>query len=131
MPFREVVVAPTEAVTGAWENNDIWSLYDALITFASHWPDMAPKPGQPCPIQFTEEEIETNKYESHMVQAISKWIHHLHNDNLVPLGGAVYRERYEATVAINKKCHEAFIDLGETEKQKDVASRAWPYQDRP
>jgi hypothetical protein len=129
-PFRKIIVAPTRAVSGAWENSDLYSLRDSLIAIVSLWPQMARRPGQPCPIQFTENELEYHDNESEIVEALSPIIHQLHNDNLIPLGGMVYAERYEHVLATNKECHKMFVEIAETEDQKQIALRLWPYQDR-
>ena len=130
IPFRKEIVAPTQAVSGAWANSDVYSLYDSLISIAANWPNITHRPGQPCPIQFTEQELEYHDNASDLVGAISPMIHQLHNDDLIPLGGIVYAERYEHTVAINKECRKRFVDMAEMEEQRQVASRLWPYQDR-
>ena len=130
IPFRQVIVAPTEAVTGAWEQHNVYSLYDALITVASYWPDIARKSGQPCPIQFSKKELENYDAAAEIVQGLSVVLHQIHNDNLVPLGGTIYAERFELTAALNKEFHQTFIDIVETDEQREVAKRVWPYQDR-
>jgi len=130
IPFRKIIIAPTRAVSGAWENFDLYSLRDSLITIVSLWPQIVSRTRNPCPVQFTENELECHSNESEIAEALSPMIHQLHNDNRIPLGGMVYAERYEHVLATNKQCYKLFVDMTETEDQKQIALRLWPYQDR-
>lgn len=126
---RNVITEPTTAVTAAWEKGDMYALYDSLINIASQWNEIVSRPS-PCPIQFSERELEYHSSETQTLQGLSLVLHQLHNDNLVPLGGMVYQERYEHAAAINREFHKMFIEMVETEEQKQLARRVWPYQDR-
>jgi hypothetical protein len=76
---------------------------------------MARRPGQPCPVQFTKNELEDCNNKSEAVEALSPIIHQLYNDNLILLGGIVYAERYKYVVATNKECYKMFVKIVETE----------------
>jgi hypothetical protein len=84
----------------------------------------------PCPIQFTEHELELHNAELELVEALGEVLHQPQNDNLIPLGGMVLRENYEQALHINNRIREMFVDMAESEPQKVLYSRIWPYQDR-
>ncbi len=127
--FCQVIVASTEAVTEAWEQHNVYLLYNTLITVVFYWPDIVRKSKQPCSIQFSEKELENYDAAAETVQGLLIVLHQIHNNNLVPLNDTIYAERFELTAALNKEFHQTFIDIVETDEQRKVTKRVWPYQD--
>jgi hypothetical protein len=126
---RSLLTEPVSLLCGAWSRNDIFSFRHALIHVAARWKEIAPAT-TPCPIQFTEHELELHNNELELVEGLGEVLHQLQNDNLIPLGGMVLRESYEQALHINNSVREMFVDMAGSEPQKVLHSRIWPYQDR-
>jgi hypothetical protein len=126
---RPLLTEPVSLLCGAWSRNDFFSFRHALIHVAARWKEIAPAT-TPCPIQFMEHELELHNGELELVEGLGEVLHQLQNDNLIPLGGMVLRENYEQALHINNSVREMFVDMAESESQKVLYSRIWPYQDR-
>lgn len=64
-----------------------------------------------------------------LLQGLSEVLHELQNNNLISLGGMVLRKDFEQASAISQRVKEMFVGLVESEEQKELCSRIWPYQD--
>jgi hypothetical protein len=126
---RSLLIEPVSLLCGAWSRNDVFSFRHALIHIASRWQDIAPA-STPCPIQFSDRELELHSNELELVEGLGEVLHQLQNDNLIPLGGMVLREDYEQALHVNNSVREMFVDMAESESQKALYSRIWPYQDQ-
>ncbi|CZT12207.1 uncharacterized protein RCO7_10448 [Rhynchosporium graminicola] len=111
---RQLLTEPTSLLCGAW---------------IARWEEIAPS-AQPCPIQFTQHELELHNAEMELVEGLGEVLHQLQNDNLIPLGGMVLREKYKQASQINNSVKKMFVDMAESESQKVLYSRIWPYQDQ-
>ena len=123
-----LLTEPLSLLCGAWSRNDVFSFRHALIHLAARWKEIAPAT-IPCPIQFTDHELELHSSELELVEGLGEVLHQLQNDNLIPLGGMVLRESYEQASHINDSIKEMFVDMAKSESQKVLYSRIWPYQD--
>ncbi|TVY85520.1 Altered inheritance of mitochondrial mitochondria protein [Lachnellula suecica] len=126
---RPLLTEPTSLLCGAWSRNDIFSFRHALIHVVARWEEIAPA-NLPCPIKFTEHELMLHNAELELVEGLGEVLHQLQNNNLIPLGGMVLREKYEQASHINQSVKEMFVDMAESESQKALYSRIWPYQDQ-
>jgi hypothetical protein len=125
---RSLLTEPVTFLCGAWSRNDVFSFRNALIHLAARWKEIAPAL-TPCPIKFTEHELELHNSELELVEGLGEVLHQLHYNNLIPLGGMVLRESYEQALHINNSVKEMFVDMAKSESQKVLYSRIWPYQD--
>ncbi|KAL5320589.1 hypothetical protein ACEPPN_011399 [Leptodophora sp. 'Broadleaf-Isolate-01'] len=125
---RSLLTEPTSLLCGAWSRNDVFSLRHALIHVVARWEEIAPTT-LPCPVKFTEHELELHNDELELVESLGEVLHQFQNDNLIPLGRMVLREKYEQASIINHRVKEVFVDMAESESQKALYSRIWPYQD--
>ncbi|PVH85726.1 hypothetical protein DL98DRAFT_568045 [Cadophora sp. DSE1049] len=125
---RQLLTEPTSLLCGAWSRKDIFSFRHALIHVVARWEEIAPTT-LPCPIKFTEHELELHNGELELIEGLGEVLHQLQNNNLIPLGGMVLREKYEEASHINQSVKEMFVDMAESELQKALYSRIWPYQD--
>ena len=126
---RSLLTDPVSLLCGAWSRNDVFSFRHALIRIAARWKEIAPVM-IPCPLQFTDQELELHKDELELLEDLSEVLHQLQNDNLIPLGGMVLRENYLQTLHINNNVRDMFVSMAETESQKALYSSTWPYQER-
>ncbi|KAL2061038.1 hypothetical protein VTL71DRAFT_9090 [Oculimacula yallundae] len=126
---RPLLTEPTSLLCGAWSRNDMFSFRHALIHIVARWEEIAPETLH-CPIQFTEHELQLHNAELELMEGLGEVLHQLQNDNLIPLGGMVLRENYEQASQINHSVKEMFVEMAESESQKALFSRMWPYQDQ-
>lgn len=115
-------------ICGAWSRNDVFSFRHSLIHIAAQWREIVSATKR-CPITFTDKELELHNSELELVEGLGEVLHQLHNDNLIPLGGMVLRENYKQASHINIAVKEMFVNMAETESQRVLYSRIWPYQD--
>lgn len=126
---RSLLTKPASLLCGAWSRNDVFSFRHALIHIAAQWEEIAPATVS-CPIQFTEKELELHNSELELIEGLGEVLHQLQNDKLIPLGGMVRRENYEQALHINNAVKEVFVNMAESESQRVLYSRIWPYQDQ-
>ncbi|KAG0645021.1 Altered inheritance [Hyphodiscus hymeniophilus] len=126
---RGLLTEPVSLLCGAWSRNDVFSFRHALIHLASRWKEIAPAT-TPCPIQFTEHELQLHNSELELVEGLGEVLYQLQINDLIPLGGMVPREGYEQALHVNNVVREMFVDMAQSESQKTLYSRIWPYQDR-
>jgi len=119
---------PTSLLCGAWSRNDVFSFRHALIYIAAEWGKFAPVTVS-CPIQFTKEELELHESELELLEGLGEVLNQLQSDNLIPLGGMVLRENYEQALHISNTVKDMFVNMAESEPQRVLYSRLWPYQD--
>ena len=126
---RSLLTELLSSICGAWSRNDIFSFRHALVHVVARWKEVAAAT-TPCPIHFTEHELKLHDDELELAEGLGEVLHQLQNDNLIPLGGMVLRENYEQAMHINNNVREMFVDMAESESQRILYSRIWPYQDR-
>lgn len=119
---------PISLVCGAWDRKDVFSFRHALISVIAHWKRIAPE-SDPCPIHFTNLEIELHRTEMELIEGLGNIMHQLEDQELISLGGMVRPEHFEHAKETNNRFKEIFISLGEDDKQKTLHSKVWPYQD--
>ena len=112
----------------AWSKSYVFPFRHALIYVASRWKEIAPVT-TPCPIQFTEQELQLHSSELELVEGLGEVLHQLQIDDLIPIGGMVPREGYEQASHVNNVVREMFVDMAQSEAQKALYSRIWPCQD--
>ena len=125
---RNLLTEPVSLLCGAWSRNDVFSFRHALIHLASRWKEIMPST-TPCPLQFTEHELQFHNSELEIVEGLEEVLLQLHNDGLIPLGGMVRREDYEQALHVNDSVREMFVGMAKSESQRALYSRIWPYQD--
>jgi hypothetical protein len=126
---RKLLTAPEASLCGAWSRNDEFSFRHALIHLASRWSEIAPAITS-CPLEFTEHELRLHSSELEHVEGLGEVLHQLQTDGLIPLGGMVPREGYEQASHVNNAVKEMFMGMAQSDSQKALYSRIWPYQDQ-
>lgn len=126
LPIR---TKPVSLVTGSWEREDLFSFRHSLINIAAHWSSLAGVIGTPCPFDLSAEEYARHESEMELLEGLSAIIHQLHDQNLIPLGGMVKREYFEGVQKVNARCKQWLIDLGDSDRQRELHAKVWPYLD--
>ncbi|KAF2805196.1 uncharacterized protein BDZ99DRAFT_114992 [Mytilinidion resinicola] len=116
---RSLLINPVSLLCGAWSRNNVFSFRHALVHIAAQWEEIAPA-AVPCPIQFTEKELELHNSEMELVEGLREVLHQLQNDNLIPLDGMVLRENYEQASRINNTVKEMFVNMAESDSHSLV-----------
>lgn len=126
---RSLLAELLSSLCGAWNRDDVFSFRHVLIHIAARWEEIGPSTTH-CPILFTEKELELHSSELELIEGLGEVLHQLQTDNLIPLGGMVLRENYDRALSINNAVREMFVNMAESESQKVLYSRVWPYQDQ-
>lgn len=72
----------------------------------------------PCPAKFTERELELHNGQSELGKGFDEVLQQLQNDNLIPPGAMMPRDKCEQASQIYYGVVEMSFDVGETESQK-------------
>ncbi|KAK2820003.1 hypothetical protein FQN49_007820, partial [Arthroderma sp. PD_2] len=88
----------------------------------AHWSKLVPN-GDPCPVEFTSEELEVHNSELEMIEGLSTVMHQLQDENIIPLGGMVRPVDYEQAVELNERFKKMFVDLAENDHQRELHSK--------
>ncbi|KAF1921809.1 phosphotransferase enzyme family protein [Ampelomyces quisqualis] len=123
-----VLRKPVWLVTGVWENRDLFFLRDSLITLVSQWDEIF-EGDIPCPIKFSTEELELHAKEEENVDVVGKMLSLLQDQGVLPADGMVRPEDYSNAVENCHKYREVFLAAAQTEEERDLYSKLWPYQE--
>lgn len=121
---------PVSIVSGCWPREDLFSFRHALIDVIAHWDELVPG-GTSCPAGFTDEELELHRSKMEIIQGLSTAMHQLQDENIIPLGDMVRREDYEQAQQLNRQFKKMFVELAEDDRQRELHSKVWPYQEIP
>lgn len=121
---RTLCMEPGSLLTGAWSRNDVFSFHHALIHVVARWHELAPAT-TPCPIQLEEDELHMDELD--ILEGLREVLQQLEKGNMIPLGSMVPRENYEHAMKISNKVKEIFVDIAESESQRVLFSKLWPY----
>jgi hypothetical protein len=122
------LIKPVSLLCGAWSRNDVFSFRHQLIYIAAEWEKIALSI-QSCPMTFTHEELELHNSEMELLEGLGEVLHQLQNDNLIPLRGMVRRGYYEQALHINRTVKNMFVHMADSDSQRILYSRVWPYHD--
>ena len=113
---------------GAWSRREQFSFRHVLIDIATQW-EQDPSLTEPCPLEFTKEELELHNREWETLKGFTVVLRQLRNDHNIAPSGMVIREGYDAAVRVNEVYKKMLLDMAEDEEQSKLFERAWPYQD--
>lgn len=83
-----ILIKPVSLLCGAWDREDVFSFRHALIAVVAHWKQIVPD-STPCPVHFTELELELHGKEMELIEGLGTIMHQLQEENMIPLGGMV------------------------------------------
>ncbi|KAH7347080.1 hypothetical protein BKA66DRAFT_310497 [Pyrenochaeta sp. MPI-SDFR-AT-0127] len=119
---------PVWLVTGAWENRDLFFLRDSIISLFSRWNELFGEDVQ-CPITFSAEELDQHAREEENVDGLGKMLSLFRDQGVLPADGMVQPEDYDIAVENCRKYKKIFLDAAQTQDERYLYSKIWPYQD--
>ncbi|KAL2808319.1 phosphotransferase enzyme family protein [Aspergillus granulosus] len=128
-PSVRALREPISFVTKAWEKNSLFYLRQSLISMAEKWDELFPETGLPCPIRFTDGDLEVHQKEKQNMQGVGAILALLRDGAVLPSDGMVEPEDYEMACRNNRKFKEVFIKGAEDEAERELFTKIWPYQE--
>ncbi|KAL3443391.1 phosphotransferase enzyme family protein [Aspergillus insuetus] len=125
----EALRQPTSLVTKVWETHNLFSLRDSLITLSTQWDALFPESTLPCPLRFTEKELEMHRKEKENMQGVGAIMALLRDGGALPGDGMIESENFESAQSNNRKFKEVFVRGAEGEEERELFERLWPYQE--
>lgn len=119
---------PVWLVSGVWQNKDVFFLRESLIALVERWADIEPNSG-PCPINFTERELELHANEEENMSGVGELLRTLRDERMLPVDGIVHPADYDKARKTCQKYRDIFLSLADSEEQRMLFSKIWPYQD--
>ncbi|RAH41729.1 uncharacterized protein BO95DRAFT_456419 [Aspergillus brunneoviolaceus CBS 621.78] len=121
-----IVRKPAWLVTGVWENRNLFFLRQSLLSLGNLWEDLFQLP---CPIAFTEKEIELHAEEETNMDGIGQVLTLFRDQGVLPVHVMVDPKDYELAVENSRKFKHVFLGTAENDKERELYSKLWPYQD--
>ncbi|PWY87091.1 hypothetical protein BO94DRAFT_492389 [Aspergillus sclerotioniger CBS 115572] len=122
-----ILQKPAWLVTGVWKNRDLFFLRQSLISVAQHWQEISPGNQPPCPIHFTESDLESHSKEEENMDGIGHMLALFRDQGVLPVDGMVNPDDYETARANNRRFKDIFIGLAKTEAERRLYTNLWPY----
>jgi hypothetical protein len=113
----------------AWDG-DIVSLRKWLSLIFMRWQDMTGENGDPCPIAFTEKELQEFNVEEEELYQYEILVDLARRGIGIPPNGWVASEGYDSAVAKNAEYKKLMLDNVETEDNRINIMLNWPIQDK-
>lgn len=126
-PMVPMIRKPVWLVSGVWENKDLFFLCQSLIELATHWDDISPE--IPCPIKFTEKDIELHSKEEENMDGVGQMLALFRDQGVLPVDGMVEPKDYETARENSRKFKDMFIGLAKDEAERELFTKIWPYQE--
>lgn len=124
-----IIRKPVWLVTRVWENRNLFFLRQSLMSLATHWADLFPNNQLPCPIKFTDEEVELHSKEEENVNGVGQILTIFRDEGVLPVDGMVERKDYEIARDNSKKFKEIFIGLAENQAERELYTKLWAYEE--
>ncbi|RAK81773.1 uncharacterized protein BO72DRAFT_482937 [Aspergillus fijiensis CBS 313.89] len=124
-----IIRKPAWLVTGVWENRDLFFLRQSLLLLVNLWEDLFADGPTPCPITFTQKEIELHAEEETNMDGIGQVLTLFRDQGVLPVDGVVDPKDYETAVEDSRKFKQVFLGTAENDKERALYSKLWPYQD--
>lgn len=122
-----IIRKPVWLVTGVWENRDLFFLRVSLMSLFAHWEQLVP--GVPCPISFTNEDVELHSKEEENITGVGKLLTLFRDESVLPVDGMVDPKDYEIGQKNSRKFKDIFIGLAKDDEEKELFTKLWPYQE--
>lgn len=122
-----IIRKPVWLVTGVWENRDLFFLRESLMSLFAHWEQLVP--GAPCPISFTNEDVELHSKEEENITGVGKLLTLFRDESVLPVDGMVDPKDYEIAQQNSRKFKDIFIGLAKDDEERELFTKLWPYQE--
>ncbi|KAJ6143525.1 Aminoglycoside phosphotransferase [Penicillium samsonianum] len=110
-----IIRKPVWLVKGVWEHRNLFFLRQSLMSLFAHWEELFPD--VPCPISFTNEDVELHSKEEENINAV------------LPVHGMVEPKDYDTALKNSRKFKDIFIGLAKDDEEKELFTKLWPYQE--
>lgn len=124
-----IIRKPVWLVSGVWENRDLFFLRQSLMSLAAHWEDIFPNTQLPCPISFTDKEVELHTEEEENMDGVGQMLAIFRDQGVLPVDGMVEHEDFEIARENSRKIRDIFIGLAKDEAERELFTKLWPYQE--
>ncbi|KGO74645.1 Aminoglycoside phosphotransferase [Penicillium italicum] len=122
-----IIRKPVWLVTGVWENRDLFFLRESLMSLFAQWEELVP--GVPCPISFTNQDVELHSKEEENIKGVGKLLTLLRDESVLPVDGMVQPKDYDTAQKNSRKFKDIFIGLAKDDEEKELFTKLWPYQE--
>ncbi|KAE8408302.1 phosphotransferase enzyme family protein [Aspergillus pseudonomiae] len=119
---------PVWLVSGMWQNRDLFFLRQSLLSLATHWHEIFANDQLPCPIEFTEEELELYSKEEENIDGVGRMLVLFRDQGVLPVDGMVDPEDYENAIENSHRFKDIFVGLAKDEAERKLYEKLWPYQ---
>ncbi|KOS39958.1 hypothetical protein ACN38_g9169 [Penicillium nordicum] len=97
------------------------------MSLFAHWEELVP--GVPCPISFTNEDVELHSKEEENINGVGKLLTLFLDKSVLPVDGMVEPKDYEIAQKNSRKFKDIFIGLAKDDEEKELFTKIWPYQE--
>lgn len=132
--LRDPILLPRQYLVdqagSQWSGNLI-SLKGALIRMIDYWPYLSDTKGLPCPIQFTEEELQGFSEQEEQWLALNNIINHWREQVGAGEDGWVNNDRYEEVLESVAELKASLITTAEGDEEDiHLLEKGWLFRDR-
>ncbi|KAI9837816.1 MAG: hypothetical protein M1819_006750 [Sarea resinae] len=124
-----VIRKPVWLTSGVWENRDLFFLRQSLISLAARWEELFPDDQPPCPIKFTEKDLELHSKEEENMNGVGQMLVLFRDQGILPVDGMVDPSDFEIAKQNCRKFKDIFIGLAKDDDERKLFAKLWPYQD--
>ena len=101
----------------------------SLLSLVNLWEDLFADSPTPCPITFTQKEIELHAEEETNMDGIGQVLTLFRDQGVLPIDGMVDLKDYETAVENSRKFKQVSLGTAENDKERALYSKLWTYQD--
>ncbi|KAJ5799715.1 kinase-like protein [Penicillium psychrosexuale] len=114
-----------------WSGN-LMTLKGALVRMADYWPHLSDIEGIPCPVRFTDAELDGFYEQEKLWFNINKVVDHWREQiGVTSEDGWVSNEHFEEAVRKSAELESSLIAIAEGDKEDiDLLRKGWPFRDR-
>lgn len=125
---NEVRTQPRRIVQNVWKDGDVFFLRRALIRIVNEWESLCPDSG-PAPVSFNEQDMALHAHEEENRGHVSEVLTLFRNNWGLPPDGSVKPAAFDEVQAELTRMRDAFVAAADTEDDRLLAEKLWPYQD--
>lgn len=124
---RHFLTDVVPSITGSWTRDNGFRLLNSLIATCEDWEGIAAQ-GIPCPLQFTEDEVDCHQRDLDVVTNLARVLEQLEQAGVIPNGGKVPSDELERALDASRKLKAWFISEDKAGEDRDLNAKIWPYR---
>lgn len=121
---------PVRIVQSVWEDRDVFFLRRALNEIVNRWDDLCPSYGL-CPVSFSDQEKDLYRHEEENMGYVSDVLTIFRKNWGLSPNGSIEPGRFDEMQIELAQMKDAFVNAADTEEDRLLAEKLWPYQDTP